>query len=97
MLSLLEHFELSQTPMPPFLCPPSSHFLDHLCPTSLSPFLIRFQNTHAHPPPNPTFLYFCPSSHLGEGNHFGTPESPCSGFHPAPACTTWQLPVCKLL
>lgn len=56
MLSLLEGFELSQTPMPPFLCPPSSHFLDHLCPTSLSPFLISFQkHTLTHLQIQPSF------------------------------------------
>lgn len=57
--------------MPLCLCTPPSPFLSHLSPTSFSQFLISFQNSHrhrpAHSPPNPTFLYLCPSCRLGDG------------------------------
>lgn len=81
MLSLLEVFGLSPTIVLPCLCTPSSHFLDHFSPNSLSQSLITFQNSDRHhpdhppPPPNTTFLYFS-SSCLGPWKHLVQSSTP---------------------
>lgn len=79
--------------MPPELCTPSSHFLGHLSPNSLSQFLISFQNTQAsssptHPQIQPSFTSL-PIPQSGEGPTFGLQSTLLGAPHPAPSCTTW--------